>query len=494
MKLKRVVSKKTTRVGYRGRYTDPITGRRVKHTEWFADRRLAEDAWRIFLDGLNARKKGLPDNSGWELSYSVIVQRFLAEAPISSPTRRARLKHDLELNLVGMAAGSDFTAKGPLTAKCRKLAEERGEEFVRRCIQQPLKQVSAWGASIGLFPYDALHSWKRLPCTEAPARRQAFSPDEIRAIFAAADDMDALLDRPYPPAIVFKTILVTGNRPGALFDAKVKDLRGDRIQLAPGHGKKHNGRCMIPAPFAGELARYIAVRKASPADPLLVSPRGGVIDSRNIQETWRRAAILAFVRLAWPQDDADAANSSPVEVALAIHTGKPPGFDGTLPTDPAKLEARETRRKATEALAKQLQPHVAAALENRPLYALRHTHISWSMAAGVNRESRRAQVGHRGGDLEETHYIDPRIVDPAASAQAVYEILTGTRQLIGAERLEALPLAAGAENMAPVVAPDGEKQASGVKSAFSQTVVPYSGSPRWIRTINPVINSHMLYR
>ena len=104
------------------------------------------------------------------------------------------------------------------------------------------------------------------------------------------------------------------------------------------------------------------------------------------------------------------------------------------------------------------------------LYALRHTHITWSRAAHVDADSRKAQVGHRGGDMEELHYFDPRIVDPAASSQAVYDILTGSRELARAKHLEALPLAAGAENMVTVVATVDEKEPSGVKSAFPQVV------------------------
>ncbi|MGD0093972.1 MAG: hypothetical protein ABSE73_29030, partial [Planctomycetota bacterium] len=206
MKLHAVISKKTHRKGYRGRYVDPISGQRRKHTEWFSDRRMAEDAWKLFLDNLNARKKGLPDNSGWEMAYPSLVEKFIAEAPISSDARRASLKRALGKNLVGMGAGADFSAKGRLTAAARKIAQERGEAYVIRCIQEPLKQVSAWAASIGLFPYDPLHSWKRLPRTKPAARRQAYSPDEARAILAAAADLDGILNRPYPTSIIFKAL------------------------------------------------------------------------------------------------------------------------------------------------------------------------------------------------------------------------------------------------------------------------------------------------
>ena len=469
MKLTRVTSKKSGRVGYRGRYTDPISGKRRKHTEWFADRRLAEEAWRLLLDGLEARKKGLPDNSGWEMPYSKLVERFLADAPISSDVRRVRLKGYLEKNLACMAIGADFTAKGRLTGAARKIAHEHGESYVIRCIQEPLKQVAAWAASIGLFPYDPLHSWKRLPRTKARVRRRAYGPNEVRAILTAADDLDGLLNRPFPTSTIIKTLLVTGSRPGAIYGAKVKDLRADRIHLGPGNGKKHNGRCTIPPPFAAELARYVAFRKAGPNDPLLVSPMGAPADRYRMLDLFRRAAILAFTRMNWPTNHSEAASTSPIDVALAIDSGKI-SFDGVRPTNPTKVAVREAKRNATEIIVNILRPHVAAALENRPLYVLRHTHITWARAARVNPDNVKSQVGHKGGDTQEQNYNDPHLLDAGASSLAVWEILTEARELKGADRLQVLPLAAGAEQMAPVVAPDNEKPPLVAATGSSQVV------------------------
>ena len=485
MRLTRVVSKKTGRVGYRGRYVDPVTKRRCKHTEWFADKPKAEAAWKLFLDNLNARKLGLPDNSGWQSSYKEIVKRFLAEAPISTDDRREMLRHYLELNPLHMNAGSDFTAKGRLTAAAMKIAQQRGGAFVRRYVQAPLKQVSAWAASIGIFPYDPLHSWKQLPLTKAPRRTESFSPDEIRAILLAADDMDALCNRAFPVSLIFKTALITGNRPGALFAAQAKDLRSDRIQLSPGCGKKRNGRCMIPPLFAAELARYIAARNALPTDPLLVSPEGRPVDRWRIRDMFRRAAILAYVRMAWPQADPDAGRASPMDVALAIYAGRVSGFDGAPPKDTEKLAARDAKRKSIEALVERLKPRVDAALENRPMYALRHTHITWARAAGVNTDSIKSQVGHSGGGIEEIHYLDARIVDAGASSLAVWNILTGAKELARGKALQVLPLAAGAEQMAPVVAPDDEKAPSGAKSGIAQVVGAKENGRYWTRTSDP---------
>ncbi|MCY3017839.1 MAG: hypothetical protein NTW87_02245 [Planctomycetota bacterium] len=51
----------------------------------------------------------------------------------------------------------------------------------------------------------------------------------MRAIVQAADDLDGILNRPLPTSIVFEVLVDTGNRPGALFAAKVEDLRADRV-------------------------------------------------------------------------------------------------------------------------------------------------------------------------------------------------------------------------------------------------------------------------
>ena len=70
MKRKKVVSRKSGRVGYRARFTDPLTGRRVKKTFWFADRGEAEDAARELISSRSRRVYNLPDNSGWTVTYN----------------------------------------------------------------------------------------------------------------------------------------------------------------------------------------------------------------------------------------------------------------------------------------------------------------------------------------------------------------------------------------------------------------------------------------
>lgn len=68
----------------------------------------------------------------------------------------------------------------------------------------------------------------------------------------------------------------------------------------------------------------------------------------------------------------------------------------------------------------------------------------------------KAQVGHAARDVEERHYLDLHLVDASQSSQAVWDILTGKKELNQPKlQEEVLPLAAGAElqQVVPIVAP-----------------------------------------
>lgn len=216
------------------------------------------------------------------------------------------------------------------------------------------------------------------------------------ALLRAADELDQTFNRAHSSALIFKTLLITGNRPTAIFSACVSELHPDRIALAPDAFNKRNGA----------------------------------------------ATILAFVHMAWP-------------VAHRIFSGSPLGFDGRRPTTPEKIAARAHRRESMETLTALIEPEVRRRMERRPMYALRATHISWARNLGVNIDSIRAQVGHGPRDIQEKHYLDPHLVNPAESSQVVFEVLTGARTLRGkavpATATVPLRLAAGAEQMQEVV-------------------------------------------
>lgn len=181
--------------------------------------------------------------------------------------------------------------------------------------------------------------------------------------------------------------------------------------------------------------------------PLLVSSKGKRVDTDNINDEFRRAVILAFVRTEWPRIETIVEDIEPLEIAHLIYTGRVAGFDGAPPRDPAKLSKRKERVNRIEELAKMVVPFVMLKIDGRPMYALRATHISWARNLSVNSDSVKAQVGHGPQDIEERHYLDPHLVDASESLKVVWEVLNGSRQLRGKRSDGNVParMAAGAE-------------------------------------------------
>ncbi len=481
---------KNGRTAYTFRFTDPITKKRTHATFRAVEKRDAEDAFRQHMKKLEARKLNLPDNSGWETPFADLVKRFLEQSALST-TRQSRLKRVFEANVLGVKVGAELANKGPLTEKCKALMAKRGDVFVIKCVQQPLKQLTAWAASDGIFPYDPLASWKKFKRTSHAKEPRAFTPEDVRAILDATAEIDAAEYRSFSSALIFKTVLIAGNRPGAVFAATVGDLEENRIRLSPGCGKKFNGCAMMPAAFVTELRESISQRgKVSDDDSLLVMPSGCKVDGRNIRDTFTRAAILACVKMNWPTDVVDDVTAR--DVALAIDVGKVGGFDGVPPKDEAKKEARLRKAAAIDALVRKLKPVVTAFLKDRLIRELRHTHITWARALGINNDFVDAQVGHRGGSVQNRHYKDQRFQDAMQSAQAVWDVLTGARSLDQPGRA---PLAVDLKTdlKADLAKIDSKKNATSISEVAGGEKTCKNASWR-TRTSDPVIKSHLLYQ
>ena len=125
MQPERVQSRKTGKKGWRYRYTNPVTGGRTYHTEWFVDQRDADKGFRNHLEGLEAVKIGLPDKNDWRLPYEKLVQRFLEDAPIETEDRRKNLSRWLRANPLGLAMTAEFTKPGKLTATALRLIDSK---------------------------------------------------------------------------------------------------------------------------------------------------------------------------------------------------------------------------------------------------------------------------------------------------------------------------------------------------------------------------------
>lgn len=429
MSFKRVKSKKDDRSGWLFRIKDPLTGIRVRKWIWISDKREAERALKKWIERREAESYGLPTASAWTMRYEDLVTRFLDEAPLSSKSRRMGLEKVLRRNYLKLQVGADLAHVGKLTARCMKLVQdgEVSDHYAVFSIQAPLKQLSRFLASTGLMPYDPLGTWKRLPWGGHQKRRRAFLPEEARAVLAAASELDEFFSRQLPSAIIYKALLLTGNRPSAVLEAKVCDLAEDRILLAPGSGKKRNGAATLPEAFVKELKEYLAGRGTLEGEePLFASYRGSKPFRLNLGPDFKRCMVLAYVRMNWLADEPNVNATTPIEVGHLLYTGRKRGFDGAPPKDPAKLKARELQTRITQRLATKMRTGLERWLVGRDMYCLRTTHISWARRL-VNADSVRAQVGHAGRDVEERHYLD--LVDPHEASRAVWDLLNGDRNL-----------------------------------------------------------------
>jgi integrase len=430
MTPKRVRSKRTGATGWQFRPTDPATDRRTKVTFWIGERREAERAFQPWRDGREKLKLGLPDEAAWEMEYATLVNRFIEEAPISSKRRRSRLKSSLLNCGLGLRRARDLCNRQQLSAVCTAMARAGRDQYVRKDLQAPLKQMTRWAAQNGILPLNPLADWPLVKRTSEVVHRRALRPDEARAILRAADVLHTTKRRKHSMSLVYRVLLVTGNRPGALGAANVADFDGERINLKPGAGNKHNGAALLVPDVAEELREYVDDRKAKVGDPLLVSPRGKRLQKDNNNTDFVEAACLGLTTIEWPDNVEDV---EPIEVSHVLFTGRMRGYDGPAPTNPKKIELRRVHQQRIAELAEQIGPVVRKKMERVSVYSLKATHITWARRL-VSPDSVRVQVGHAGRDVEERHYLDVDLVNPKDSAQAVWDVLTGARSLDGGYR------------------------------------------------------------
>lgn len=496
--------------GWLFRYTDPVTKERKKNSVWIDDVKKATKSHWQFLDNLRQVAKGLPDESGWDASYTDLITRFIKEAQISTVDQRERLEKYLTENPLGLKQVAELTNIGKLNALCaayiakeERAVDGRGAHFVSKYVQSYLRQLTRWAASIQAIPYDPLQAWRKIAFGQH-ARRRAFEPHELRGILAAAQDLDTLWGHRNKSAIVFTTLLLAGNRPSAILAADVRQFNGLRIELPEGTGNKRNGRAQLPEPFAVMLASYCHGQDKN--SPLLRSHHGERCDRHNIGKWFRRCCILAFVRQLWPalfgRPEGVEGSDSALQYAVAfrLYAGKPRGFDGPAPSTPRKLALREEKerlRKQVEDLALAMQPEIDQLLDRRDMYSLRSTFVSWARRRGFV-DACKWQTGHAAEDTQERYYLD--LVDASPAVDAVWEILTGRRDLAGklTEPADLLPFeqtlakAAGDElrGVVPFQVPPPKNPESCTRSGKSSSVEVkasrgvYNGAGEGVRTLD----------
>ncbi len=434
---KRIVDKRTGRGSWEYRFTDPYTGRQTTKRFHFSEEREAQRAFLKYLEQREKLKLGIEDMAAWEMPFKELVMRFLREAPISSDHRRDVLRSMLLANKLGIIRARDLCNIPKLTAKCVKLAREESDTFVRDRVQHALKQLTRWAAK-GILPRNPLAEWDLIPRTSEVNRKRALKPNEMAAIIEATGELDEVYGRQYPLAVAFTTLLVVGNRPGVVFNAKVADFDGERIHLPPGVGNKRNGAAFVSPELAEELRGYLASRGAAAGDPLLVSPRGESLHRVNVGQDFLEAAYLAFTKLNWPEGVDDV---EPIEVSTLLFKGRARGFDGAPPRDPKKIELRMAHVEAIEHVARKIEPIVSRLMDRVTLYSLKHTHLTWARRL-VNHDSVRLQMGRAARDVDERHYLDLALVDARESAEAVWDLLIGRVTLDGRSRERARLVAA----------------------------------------------------
>ena len=449
---------------------------------------------RGLLEDLERQKFGLADHTCWNVAFGDLVGRFLRENGFPSEARRKRLACDLNRNPLKVAVAADLNGRAALTEKCLRLARERGSVFVRKHVQKPLKQLGRWAAAMNVLPSNPLRDWPLIDRVEEEVHYRALTPDEARAILAAAEERDGLLNRGRSVAMALRALLFTGNRPGVVVAANVRDLQGDRVMLPPQRGKKRNGYAYLPAVFAQELRADIAERgRADGRAPLLRSAMGSRIEVTNLSKEFKRCAVLAFVRLALAGrgvGDGDAR-----EVAHSIGTGRLRGFDGAKPRDVKKIEAREKHSRSIRTLAASVARDVEGRMENLSLYSLKHTHITWARLF-VPYDAVRAQVGHAGRDVEERNYLDASLLCPQDSAEVVWDVLVGRRSLRAPDR-ESKRRAVGADVDLIRDLTRDEAASNATLASHQPPQVPVgvgdeAGGPTWIRTRSLGIMSPLL--
>ncbi|MEI6232059.1 MAG: hypothetical protein WCT04_03345, partial [Planctomycetota bacterium] len=438
--------KKSGRKGFKYRYMDPVIRKRDFKTIYLSDVRDANKAMQLFLESREKLKMGLPDNSGWQLLYAKIVERFVKESMISSDARRKCLRQYLDANPLELEVGAELSQMGTLTQKCHALMKTHGEGYVRKRVQQTLKQMTTWAASVGIFPYDPLATWKKFPRTVEAPKKRAWQPDELRSFLDAADELDQIHNRRFPSRIIFIGLLITGNRPGVVLRAKIADLDTNRLVLPSGSGKKRNGMATIPVEFRNQLSEYLQLRdKPDSKETLFVTSTGKGIDLRNIQDLYEQINTYTGVLRHWPEKDFANLAVEPVEVAAAIRLGRVK-IDGAPPRSLEKIAKKNARIEAIQRLAEMLRPDVERFTKGRPLYSLRMTHRMWA-SRFVNGDCFRLQCGWSSKEIADKNYFDPRLVDPWQSSKAVWEVLKGSKSLIAENKPTAMIFAGSAENV-----------------------------------------------
>lgn len=432
------------------RRTDPITGRRFRQSTGTKVLELALRAVAEFEKERDKKKVGLETLDCWREKLAPLVGRWIealeAEAPDKAVAKRSlrdkRRRVERALQVLDLRVAADLDRVGRLHDRLLKLEKEgKTRKHLRRCYQEPLKQLSRWLAeNKRVLDRDPLATWALLKVPPAASGRRALLPDEVARALAALDTLGTLKHRAHPLRPVFTALLIAAPRASALASRDVGhfDPVARRLRFGADVGKKRKGAGALDARTAAELAAYVGDRKDG---PLFRGPDGSRPDERRLRLWWREAVGFGLVEELWPAGEA----WEPFVAHLTnqwLLSGQPPRARRGGPTPQLRAETRAewSRQEAAALRVGQAVEEVwRRRMEGVDVHALRMTHRSWAEAKGVPPVLIDKQLGHAGpsttsvdtlrllagSETGRRHYLDLRsaLLDAARSAEAVRELL-----------------------------------------------------------------------
>ena len=427
------------------RRKDPLTGKRDKKT---TDTKILEYALKKaqeFDDELERKKAGIKTYDSWKQPLAPLVAEwFQDQRRQDRPPQERWLKQKERivrraLDTLGLGTAADLTNVGKIDGKLKALGKP--DATLRRRYQDPLTQFSAWLAENGRYlERDPLAVWKTIQY-EPEAIHRAYAPDGMARALQASDWLDTLHHRKHPLRIVFELLLVTAPRMEALAERDVRHYLRDerRIDYGVGTGKKLRGQGKLDDKTVEALEAYLGDRTEG---PLVLSPRGGRVEKRNLLRWWKETYSLGTVRELWPAGlEWDLPLAHLVNQTLLRKSGEAwvPEYGNP---DLLSVDTRKARRALVarvQRLADELRPAWEVRMARVTVHSFRHTHQTWARAANVDQVLINLQVGWKasaGRDEFESmrvaasttglsRYLDSRskLLDGRRSAEAVRALL-----------------------------------------------------------------------
>ena len=428
---------------YLWRRKHPITKRRLKRSTGTRTLRIALARAQQFERELQRELVGLSKFDGYGRPPGPFVEPFL-KSTRGAERRRKVLRMQLHRTFEHLHIKRLGDLENFITIERKLLALEGigPGRFRRKTLakgfQVPIKQFSSYLASRREILADHLAPWKSIK-TDGPTReRRALLPEEMARALAASDCLDAICHRENTMRPVWTALLIVAPRVSAFAELDVEDLDHEKKRLLlKGNGNKGPGAGALDDATYQEIVEYIGDRQGG---PLFLSPTGFRLDTHRSLTQWRANVSLAAVDMEWPDDQPrDLLLEYLVHLTLAgkrvkIALGGP--MTGKSRPGPMKLAERNRKAALVGGIADGIRDAWQERMRGVDQHALRMTHQSWSLLAGVPDILIDRQLGHTtpGGEaalnaawslVGRRHYTDLNFLamDAKRSADAVRDML-----------------------------------------------------------------------